>query len=138
MFPITSLRYDCPWRRIIGKINANDDHVWDVLTNDCTLKATTILALQKDRWDIEELFKWFKQQTAFKQPLGTFWESFVVHCLLLMILQVVLVYFLLLLGLSRWQDFLTRLLRDLRHSDVEEWSCSSFISQKLVRTGGGS
>lgn len=129
--------YDRPWRRIIGQAIAANPHVWDVLTNDWTLKALTVLALQKDRWDIEEFFKWFKKQTAVKQPLGTFWESFVIHCLLLMILQVILIFFLLLGGFHRWQDFITRLLRDLRHSDAEEWTYASFIPPERGRHGGG-
>lgn len=44
---------DQPWRRIIGKLEPTSNQVWDVLTNDWFLRATTILQLQKERWGIE-------------------------------------------------------------------------------------
>jgi len=72
-----------------------------------------------------------KQQTTIKQPLGTTWMSFVTHCLLVTLLQIVLVYYLLLLGFPRWQDHLTLLLEDLRYSDLEPWPDCYLIGEKL-------
>lgn len=93
--------YEVCWRRIIGKSNSSKDLVRDVLTNNQALDPSDILFLQKNCWDIEELFKWLKQKTAIKQPLGTSYESFVTHCLLLVVLYLVLIYFLLLLEFFR-------------------------------------
>jgi hypothetical protein len=111
-----------PWRRIIGNCSDSSEQVWDLLTGDLTLKPSTIIALGKERWAIEQLFAWMKQQTSLKQPLGQSWMSFVTHCLLVALLQVVLVLFLLLLGIPRWQRFITKLLEDLRYSDQTSWS----------------
>ena len=112
---------DTPWRRIIGKIDSKDDQIWDVLTNIWMLRATTVIWLQKERWGIEQLFEWLKQNTTIKRPLGKSWLHFVTHCLLVTLLQLILIYYLLLLGFSRWQSHLTQLLKDLRHTDLEPW-----------------
>jgi hypothetical protein len=120
---------DRPWRRIIGKSDPLNNQVWDVLTNDSTLRATTVLQLQKERWEIEQLFQWLKQQTPIKHPLGTTWMHFVTHCLLVTLLQILLVYFLLVLGIPRWQSQLTRLIKDLRYSDLEPWPDDYFLGE---------
>jgi hypothetical protein len=103
---------DQPWWRIIGKLEPTSDQVWDVLTNDWILRAATILQLQKERWEIEQFFQWLKQHTTIKRPLGTTWMHFVTHCLLVTLLQIILVYYLLLVGFPRWQPYLARLLKD--------------------------
>lgn len=126
-----------PWRRIIGKLNTTDKKFWDVLTNNLTLKASTVLFLQKDRWEIEEVFSWLKKNTALKQPLGTSWESFITHCFIIVLLHLILVYFLLLLGFNNWRQILTELIRDLRHSDQYEWQYKYFIHICSYRKGGG-
>ena len=112
---------DQPWRRIIGNLDPTTDQVWDVLTNDWFLRATTILQLQKERWEIETLIQWIKQHTTIKRPLGNSWMNFVTHCLLVTLLQIILVYYLLLIGVSRWQNHLTLLIENLRYSDSEAW-----------------
>ena len=122
---------DLPWRRIIGKLEPPSDQVWDVLTNDWILRAVTILQLQKERWEIEQLFQWLKQHTTIKRPLGTTWMHFVTHCLLVTLLQIILVFYLLLSGFPRWQLYLARLLKDLRHSDMEPWPDRYLIGEKV-------
>ena len=119
-----------PWRRIIGKLNSSSDSFWDVLTNDLYLPPLTVLRLQKDRWEIETLFQWIKQHTTIKHPLGTSWMSFITHCLLVTLLQVILLYYLLLLGFTRWQDQLTSLLENLRYSDFEPWPDFYLIGER--------
>ncbi len=120
-----------PWRRIIGIPDPITGKIWDVFTGNLDLDPLTILQLQTERWGIETLFQWMKQQTTIKQPLGTTWMSFVTHCLLVTLLQIVLVYYLLLLGFPRWQDHLTLLLEDLRYSDLEPWPDCYLIGEKL-------
>lgn len=56
-----------PWRRIIGLPDPTKDNLWDVLTNDWLLKLLTVLQIQKERWGIETLFPWIKQNP----PLNT-------------------------------------------------------------------
>ena len=120
-----------PWRRIIGKLNSSSNRFWDVLTNDLELPPLTVLQLQKERWEIETLFQWIKQQTTIKSPLGKSWMSFVTHCLLVTLLQLILSYFILLLGFIRWQDHLTLLLENLRYSDLESWPDLYLIGEKF-------
>lgn len=119
-----------PWRRIIGKLDSSTDTYWDVLTNDLSLSPLIVLQLQKERWGIETLFQWIKQHTTIKQPLGQSWMSFVTHCLLVTLLYIILFYYLLLLGFTRWQDQLTLLLENLRHSDLEPWPDSYLIAER--------
>ena len=127
-------KYSRSWRRIIGMHHPSDAHVWDVLTGDLVLKASTIITLQKERWNIEVLFGWLKQHTTIKQPLGENWMSFITHCLLVTLLHIILVYFLLLLGFSRWRDHLTLLLENFRYSDSEPWPVSYILCLKqLIR-----
>jgi hypothetical protein len=123
---------DHPWRRIIGIPDPTTGKVWDVLTGDLELKPLTILQLQTERWGIESLFQWVKQNTTIKRPLGTSWVSFVTHCLLVTLLQIILVYYLLLLGFPRWQDHLTLLLENLRYSDMESWPDYYLIGEMSV------
>lgn len=128
---------DHPWRRIIQQPTSHNSQTWDILTGDWELPAAQVVILQKDRWDIEVLFGWIKRQLPLKKPLGTYWESFVIHCLLLLLLHIVLVYFLLLLQLPRWQDGLTYLLQDLCYSDTEPWTKSSLIQRIPIFSQGG-
>ena len=65
------------------------------------------------------------------RPLGKSWMSFVTHCLLVTLLQIILFYYLLLLGFTRWQDHLTLLLENLRYSDLEPWPNSYLIAERL-------
>jgi len=123
---------DQPWRRVIGKLEPTSDQVWDILTNDWLLQAVTILQLQKERWEIEQLFQWLKQHTTIKKPLGKSWMHFVTHCLLVTLLQIILVYYLLLLGFPRWQHHLARLLKDLRYSDMEPWLNRYLIGEEVI------
>ena len=119
-----------PWRRVIGIPDPITGKIWDVLTGNLELKPLTILQLQTERWKIETLIQWLKQNTTIKRPLGTTWMSFVTHCLLVTLLQIILVFYLLLLGFPRWQDHLTLLLENLRYSDMESWPAYYFIGEK--------
>jgi hypothetical protein len=109
---------EIPWKRIIGKLEPSDDKCWDVLTCDSKLNLNSILYLQKNRWEIEVLFQWLKQNLPIKQPLGTSWLHFVTHCLLVIVLHLILVYFLLNLGITKWKQYISRLLEDLKYSDL--------------------
>lgn len=126
-----------PWRRIIGTVGPPGVATRDVLTSVWDLRAPTLLFLQKDRWTIEALFRWLKQNTPLTQPLGTSFQSFVTHCLLLTILYLVLLYFLFLLNISHWKTALTPLLQDLRYSDGEPWASSSLRQLLFALPGGG-
>lgn len=129
--------HDRPWRRIIGKRKSSDRNVWDILTNNLSVSPLSLLHLQKERWEIEEVFSWLKKHTGLKRPLGTTWASFVTHCFLIVLLHLILVYFLLLLGFKRWQNNLTRLLRDLRFSDDIPWREIFFKQNYSPLVGGG-
>jgi len=120
-----------PWRRIIGIPNPTTGKTWDVLTGDLELTPLTVLQFQTERWEIETLIQWLKQNTTLKHPLGKSWMHFVTHCLLITLLQIILVYYLLLIGFPRWQDHLTLLLENLRYSDMEPWPDYYLIGEKF-------
>ncbi|MHA1228726.1 MAG: hypothetical protein ACTSPV_18525 [Candidatus Hodarchaeales archaeon] len=55
---------------------------------------------------------------------------FVTHCLLITLLHIILLYYLLLLGLPRWQNYLTLLLENLRYSDLDPRPDSFVIAER--------
>ena len=57
--------------------------------------------------------------------------SFVTHCLLVTLLHIILMYYLLLLGFTRWQDQLILLLENLRYSDLKLWPDSYLKGERL-------
>jgi hypothetical protein len=121
-----------PWRRIIGRLDPVKSELWDVLTNDWLLKPVTVLQVQKERWGIETLFQWIKQNTPIKRPLGTTWMSFVTHCLLVTLLHIILMFYLLLLGFTHPKTHLSRLLLDLRYSDREPFPTFYLIGERVA------
>jgi hypothetical protein len=63
-------RYPKPLRRVTF-YDEEHDHVYEFLTNNFTLAASTIAKIYKDRWKIELFFKWIKQHLKIKTFLGT-------------------------------------------------------------------
>ncbi|MHA1227939.1 MAG: hypothetical protein ACTSPV_14425, partial [Candidatus Hodarchaeales archaeon] len=97
---------------------------------DLLLPPSVVLQLQKERWEIETFFQWLKQHTTIKRPLGKSWMCFVTHCLLVTLLHIILLYYLLLLGFTRWQSHLTLLLENLRYSDLDPWPDSYLLAER--------
>jgi hypothetical protein len=93
----------------------NNSEGYDVLTNCPGIGKESVVQLYKQRWSIEEVFKWLKQYLNFKTPLVESWEGFVIHCYLTIILFMLFQYFLALLRVPRWQENLTELWRQLRN-----------------------
>jgi len=63
-------KLDIPLRRIRLKRHA-DGKTLDLITNDLKRPATEIAALYKERWQIELLFRWIKQNLNIRRFLGT-------------------------------------------------------------------
>lgn len=57
--------------RIISYQDPDTGKGYDFLTNAMDLKATTIADLYKERWQIEQFFRWIKQNLKIKTFLGT-------------------------------------------------------------------
>lgn len=57
--------------RIISHRDPETDKEYDFLTNAMDLKATTIADLYRERWMIEQFFRWIKQNLKIKTFLGT-------------------------------------------------------------------
>ena len=57
--------------RLIRFKNPEDKKVYDYITNNVTLSASTIANIYKSRWDIELFFKWIKQNLKIKTFIGT-------------------------------------------------------------------
>lgn len=63
-----NLLFDTPLREIL--VEREDKAPMRLVTNDLTRPATEIAALYKERWQIELLFKWIKQNLKIKRFLG--------------------------------------------------------------------
>ena len=61
--------YQQPLRLVRFK-NPEDGKVYDYITNNMDLAASTIAAIYKSRWDIELFFKWIKQNVKVKSFYG--------------------------------------------------------------------
>jgi len=57
--------------RLVRYRNPEDNKVYDYLTNNMHLAASTIASVYKSRWDIELFFKWIKQNLKVKTFIGT-------------------------------------------------------------------
>jgi len=57
--------------RIVSYKDPETGKVYDFLTNSMDLKATTVAELYKERWQIEQFFRWIKQNLKIKTFLGT-------------------------------------------------------------------
>jgi hypothetical protein len=56
--------------RLVRYENPEDGKVYDYITNNMDLAASTIAAIYKSRWDIELFFKWIKQNLKVKTFYG--------------------------------------------------------------------
>lgn len=56
--------------RLVRYKNSEDGKVYDYITNNMDLAATSIAAIYKSRWDIELFFKWIKQNVEVKSFYG--------------------------------------------------------------------
>jgi hypothetical protein len=56
--------------RLVRYKNPDDGKVYDYITNNIDLTASTIAAIYKSRWDIELFFKWIKQNLKVKTFYG--------------------------------------------------------------------
>lgn len=56
--------------RLVRYKNPEDGRVFDYITNNLDLSASTIAAIYKARWDIELFFKWIKQNLKVKSFYG--------------------------------------------------------------------
>ena len=125
-----------PLRWIVGRSHSTKHRYWDLITSDFKLKAKDIISAYAARWPIEEVFKWLKQYTNLKKPLTASWDGFVFHCYMVFILIMLLMFFVALLGLPRWQENLTELWGQLRYSSDEPWDFSRLRVPLAVFQGG--
>jgi hypothetical protein len=76
--------------RLVRFENPEDGKVYDYITNNFSLSASTIASIYKSRWDIELFFKWIKQNLRVKTFIGTsenalriqLWTAAIVYLLL--------------------------------------------------------
>jgi hypothetical protein len=67
---VKSSDYDKPLR-LVRFENPEDNKMYDYITNNFKLAASTIASIYKARWDIELFFKWIKQNLKIKTFVGT-------------------------------------------------------------------
>ena len=64
-------RIGMPKLRRIGYRDPETGRYYEFMTNDFELSANTIVALFKERWQVELFFKWIKQHLRIKKFYGT-------------------------------------------------------------------
>lgn len=78
--------------RLVRYHDPDTDRVFDFLTNNTTLAASTIAAIYKARWQIEAFFKWLKQNLKIKTFLGTTKNAVMTQIWVAMIYYLLLAY----------------------------------------------
>ena len=63
-----NLLYDTPLREVL--VERSDKAPMRLITNDLKTPAVQIAALYKERWQVELLFKWIKQNLKIKRFIG--------------------------------------------------------------------
>jgi len=82
---------DCPITlRRIHFIRKEDDKEIVLITNDLNRSAQALMALYKQRWEIELFFKWIKQNLRIKRFLGTSENAVKIQVLVAMIAYLLL------------------------------------------------
>ena len=124
------------FRWLVYENYQNMDKKLDIITNINDLDKKAYYQLYRERWQIEEVFKWLKQYLNIKRPLVESWEGFVIHCYFVLILFLLLQYFLALLNIPRWQENITTLWRQLRHGPSDPWDFTIFKVPMMFLEGG--
>jgi putative transposase len=78
--------------RLIRYKDPESDRVFDFITNNTHLAASTIAAIYKARWQIEAFFKWLKQNLKIKTFLGTSKNAVMTQIWVAMIYYLLLAY----------------------------------------------
>ena len=82
---------ECPITlRRIHFVRKEDGKEIVLITNDLTRKATEVMALYKQRWEIELFFKWIKQNLRLKRFIGTSKNAVKIQVLVAMIAYLLL------------------------------------------------
>ena len=105
---------------------AKDTSQWhDLLTNVTVSNILLIIQLYLRRWLIEQIFKFLKQLFLLQCPLGTSWDALVIHLFLTVITFLLLLYFLSLTGIKRWERALSDLCLQLTSDPSVEWDIAT-------------
>ena len=106
---------------------AKNSSQWhDLLTNIDVPNFNMIIRLYLRRWLIEEIFKFLKQLLLLQCPLGTSWDALVIHLFLVVITFLLLLYFLALTGVQRWERALTDLCIQPTSDSSVQWNITIF------------
>ena len=89
-FHRTVKKYPDPLRRIVFR--TPEGEVFEYLTNNFDLAASTIAAIYKDRWQIESFFKILKQNLRIKTFVGTSFNAVMIQIWTALIALLVLKY----------------------------------------------
>jgi len=88
---VTSRKYSEPLRLIRLEVKGEKKPVI-LITNHFKFAASTITAIYKARWDIEEFFKWIKQNLKIKTFLGTSENAVLIQIWTALIYYLILAY----------------------------------------------
>lgn len=86
----TSAKYPHPYPLRLITLNVNGEKPVLLIINNFQFAASTITQIYKARWDIEEFFRWLKQNLKIKTFLGTSENAVLIQ------IRTALIYYLLL------------------------------------------
>ena len=96
------------------RFRADDNKIYQYLTNRFDLSPFTIANLYRARWAIEKLFKWLKRTLRMEQTLGRSEIGMEIHVLLTLIADILLK---LLVGVMKGHQHIpVRILRTIREN----------------------
>ena len=110
--------------------------VYTFLTNNLDLPATSIVAIYKDRWQVELFFKWIKQNLKIKSFLGTSKNAVLSQIWVAMIYYLLLAYIKFQTKLKKSLLEFTRIIREtlmLRQNLIDLLSLNSNNIFKLTK-----
>jgi hypothetical protein len=124
--------------RLVTYCDQTTNKVYEFLTNNWELSATTIASIYQSRWQIELFFKWIKQHLKIKTFLGTSKNAVMTQ------IWVAMIYYLLLSWIKFQTTFkgslleLTRMIREVILQPValiDLLHCTSVTVKKVARAG---
>ena len=124
----TYKRYPIPLRRIRYR-DAAIGKRYEYLTNNFSLAASTIAAINKSRWQIELFFKWIKQNLKIKSFLGTSKNAVMTQNWIALCVYLLIAY---LKFLSKSKKSMQQILNLLQMNLFEKWCIHDLLHGRLT------
>lgn len=118
--------------------NSEDNKIYDYITNNFKLSASTISNIQKSRWDIELFFKWMKQNLKITTFIGTSENAVLIQVWIAAIMYLLTEYlrFISKIAFSRMETFRIISVNIFASRNLMELLSTKFqcLKKKLIRS----